>query len=200
MSCLLVSALLHGLVLSVLAPVRVPARKHVADVLQVRFQSEKLNLALQTSVLQDFQLNTQANIDPRRTLDLIPDIESVPENVVEQGPAPLIPVPIEHYYKSTELDVQPVPNEVVQPEYPEQAFSGKQEGWVRLLLLIDEYGQIRSIEVVESTPPGMFDQAAIMAFRKKEFKPGQRSGGAVKSRLLLRIDFSLQQELNPLSN
>ena len=48
--------------------------------------------------------------------------------------------------------------------------------------------------MVEADPPGYFEDAAIEAFRTVLFKPGQRNGQAVKSRLVVQVAFDAKTE------
>lgn len=106
--------------------------------------------------------------------------------------SPTIQLPIkEYFFKSSELDEQPYPLISVVPAYPPHAQVHNIEGWVRLLLLIDESGQLRHLEILEANPPGIFEESARAAFRITPFSPGQRGGEAVKCRMIVKIDFTL---------
>jgi len=45
------------------------------------------------------------------------------------------------------------------------------------------------VEIVESTPPAKFGEAAAKAFRAAQFEPGKRGGVAVKSQIQIEMDF-----------
>jgi len=64
-------------------------------------------------------------------------------------------------------------------------------GVVILLLLIDEFGVIRDISVAEANPAGYFEESAMQAFRGKPFTPAIKGGRAVKSRVLIRVQYDL---------
>jgi protein TonB len=55
------------------------------------------------------------------------------------------------------------------PKYPREARGVS--GWVRLECLVSPKGRIRSVRVVESQPPGVFDEAAVDAMKAARFKP-----------------------------
>lgn len=99
----------------------------------------------------------------------------------------------EHYFQSIDLDEQPHPLQEVWLNYPAHAVALDLQGWVRLLLLIDETGQIRHLQVLDASPKGIFDEAALDAFRFVPFAPAKRAGLAVKSRMTLKVDFKLGQ-------
>lgn len=91
------------------------------------------------------------------------------------------------FFPARMLDVMPRPVDEVPLQYPESA--GDESGTVTLLLLIDELGMVVEASVVEADPPGVFDLAALEAFRGTLFVPGQRHGRPVRSRLVLEVSF-----------
>lgn len=93
------------------------------------------------------------------------------------------------YYSMKQLDV--LPQALTQPrlDYPESATSAKVDGRVHVLLLIDEFGVVNDVSVIEAQPPGYFETAAIAAFRAVRFVPAQKQGHAVKSRIALQVKY-----------
>ena len=76
---------------------------------------------------------------------------------------------------------QPVlPIVKVQPQYPREALQKGLEGWVVLEFTVTESGTVRSVKVVDSSPPEIFDSAATDAARKFRFKPAYVDGKAVE--------------------
>ena len=59
----------------------------------------------------------------------------------------------------------------VAPEYPPTAFKQGLAGSVRLRLSVNAEGQVSEAMVVQATPAGIFDTAAVNAARKWRFKP-----------------------------
>lgn len=94
------------------------------------------------------------------------------------------------WYAARQLDVLPTALVEVQPAYPEAAAAQSIAGEVTLLLLVDEMGQVRERSVVESEPPGVFDEAALAAFRKVPFQPAMKDGRRVRSRVLVTVSFN----------
>ncbi len=64
--------------------------------------------------------------------------------------------------------------------YPADAKRKGIEGHVILSILIDEEGRVRQARVLESTPPGVFDDAALSAVRQWEFEPAGYQGKNVR--------------------
>jgi len=105
---------------------------------------------------------------------------------------PLIRDPV--YYPVKQLDVQPRPLVMVKPAYPGAALAARLNGIVTLLLLIDEFGIVNEVDVVNADPPGYFEDAATAAFRTARFEPAQRQGHAVKSRVLIKVNYDYEEE------
>jgi protein TonB len=67
----------------------------------------------------------------------------------------------------------------VAPEYPPSALKQGVAGSVRLRLSVNAEGQVSEAMVVQATPPGIFDTAAVNAARKWRFKPLGPKGSEV---------------------
>ena len=63
------------------------------------------------------------------------------------------------------------------------------DGRVRILLLIDEFGVVNDVSVVDAKPEGYFEEATLAFFRAVRFSPGQKQGHPVKSRALLTVSY-----------
>lgn len=85
------------------------------------------------------------------------------------------------YYSARELDETPRGN------IPDPVLSSALPGRVKLRAKVEENGQVSAVEVVASEPPGVFDNAALDAFKRTHFKPGIRNGRPVRS----LIDYEL---------
>ena len=57
----------------------------------------------------------------------------------------------------------------------------KTSGYVIVKFDIGDNGRVSNVEVVESTPPGVFDDAALTAVRKWVYEPRKENGVAVAS-------------------
>ncbi|MGE0762735.1 MAG: energy transducer TonB [Bdellovibrionales bacterium] len=75
--------------------------------------------------------------------------------------------------------------------YPEDARRRGISGSVIVKVLIQPSGEMTAISVVESTPPGAFDQAALSAVRNWRFAPALRGGQAVAEWSMQKIRFEL---------
>ena len=89
------------------------------------------------------------------------------------------------------VDSPPRPVEQSPMEYPSNARSQGLEGYVVLSLLISASGEIEKVEVLESTPSGVFEDAALAGIRDWRFEPAQYQGRSVKVWARQRIRFDL---------
>lgn len=80
--------------------------------------------------------------------------------------------------EGTEIEVTRVSNP--SPEYPRRAIRLGLEGSVRLEFDVDTDGSVLDPYVVESSPAGVFDRAAIKAVRKFLYEPPSYNGTSVK--------------------
>jgi periplasmic protein TonB len=92
------------------------------------------------------------------------------------------------YHMAGELDPPPRPLHDIEPAYPPEA--GFQPGIVVLRLYIDESGSVERVDVLQATPPGLFENAARTAFAEAHFSPGRIAGMAVKCQLTIEVEFT----------
>ena len=93
------------------------------------------------------------------------------------------------YYGARDVDVLPRTLREVQPDYPAEADRQRLSGKVRLQVKIEADGRVSDIEVVSADPPGVFDEAAVKAFRAARFVPAEKNGRPVRVRVLIPVEF-----------
>jgi protein TonB len=96
------------------------------------------------------------------------------------------------WYEVRQLDVQPRALGSVQPVYPGVARRRGVEGSVKLMLKIDEFGVVQEAAVEEGDPPGVFDAAALEAFRQARFAPAKKNQRPVRALVYVRVVFRLE--------
>jgi protein TonB len=96
------------------------------------------------------------------------------------------------WYVARQVDHHPKVIGVIEPAYPEEAKRRNIEGSLKLMLKIDDLGRVQSAEVVEATPPGVFDDAALAAFRDARFRPAMKDGRPVRYQAYMRVEFKLK--------
>jgi protein TonB len=118
-----------------------------------------------------------------------------PANVGPTSPSalPSLPLGIDTtWYQARQVDSHPRAMGRIEPAYPEEARRGNVEGSLKLMVKIDDLGRVISVEVVEARPPGIFDRAALDAFRDARFQPAMKDGRPVRYQAYMRVDFKLE--------
>jgi protein TonB len=77
------------------------------------------------------------------------------------------------------------------PQYPVAAVRNHQQGWVEVQFTVGTDGKVSAATVVDSTPPHVFDQAALTAVRQASYRPRLDNGKPVTATLRRRIEFKL---------
>lgn len=70
----------------------------------------------------------------------------------------------------------------VPPMYPPGAKEKKIEGWVEVVFTISSRGETEDVHVVEASPDGIFDRAALWAVEHWRYEAGLRNGHAAAQR------------------
>jgi protein TonB len=93
---------------------------------------------------------------------------------------------------SMNLNATPVSR--MNPQYPRRALTRRIEGFVVAEFTVDRSGHVvaDSFEIVESSPPGMFDSAVERALLRWRFNPLTEGGQAVPFRTRQRLEFKLE--------
>ena len=78
--------------------------------------------------------------------------------------------------------------------YPEAARKRGVEGWVELVFTVTPKGTVEDVEVRNSSPAEVFDDAALRAIRQWRFEPVTRNGEAVTQRAMVRLRFTTAEQ------
>jgi protein TonB len=65
-----------------------------------------------------------------------------------------------------------------------------------LRIFINDQGTIDDVSVLESTPPGVFEEAALTATLALQFKPAIRNGRSVKSYKTIEVVFDPYESIH----
>jgi TonB family protein len=77
------------------------------------------------------------------------------------------------------------------PEFPSKALSQRLSGSVTVEYTVDTNGDPRDVRVVEATPPGVFDKAAVSAVKRWHYDPVLANGAPVEVPVRTSIRFEL---------
>ena len=101
-----------------------------------------------------------------------------------------VPSPVDAtYFPMSQLDVRPRALVPIVPEFPPGAAAANVQGRVVLLVLIDETGKVDGVSVAEAVPAGYFEESSLAALRSVRFEPGRKFNHAVRSRVLLSVNY-----------
>ena len=79
----------------------------------------------------------------------------------------------------------------VPPEFPSKALTQRVSGSVTIEYIVDTNGDPRDVRVVEASPPGVFDHAAITAVKHWHYEPVVANGAPVEVPVRTAIRFEL---------
>lgn len=128
-----------------------------------------------------------------REASATPPPATVTPSTEESGGTPILSVPIDtNWYLARQVDRHPKAIGTITPKYPDLARQRGQEGSLKLMVKIDDLGRVRDVEVVEAHPPGVFDEAALEAFRDARFQPAMKDGRPVRYQAYIRVEFRLE--------
>lgn len=89
------------------------------------------------------------------------------------------------------VDVSPRPMRRTSPAYPARARAKSIEGYVTLRVLIGVSGQVEKVKIEDSSPVGVFDEAAVEAVSGWSFEPALYRGEKVRVWAKQTVRFNL---------
>jgi protein TonB len=82
----------------------------------------------------------------------------------------------------------------IEPQYPRKAAMSGKQGWVRLTFDVNPAGGVENVDIVQASPPRLFNQAAKRALLKWKYQPKLVEGKPVAMRgLKVQLDFKLSR-------
>jgi protein TonB len=191
---IMLSALAHLLVLSAaggIAPAHAPYRPPLMTV-DIRYvtpettapalvRGSESGIDVQPSVPEPQQPDTAQKTANTKT---------PPEAVIE------LPFPFDSYFSTREVDVGAEPSNEVLLHYPLLEYRQRLGGVVRFTLFINAQGGLDKVYLIDATPPGHFEEAALEAVNKLQFTPARKNGREVKSRKTIEVVFNPSELFN----
>ncbi|MBR4007818.1 energy transducer TonB, partial [Fibrobacter sp.] len=93
-------------------------------------------------------------------------------------------------YEAGEVDEQAQVLKEVQPKFPERAKKLGISGYVKVMIVIDVYGDVAQANVMSLDPPGYgFENEALKAVRQWKFSPAQLGGYPVAQKATKEFRF-----------
>jgi len=96
-------------------------------------------------------------------------------------------------FNLADLDRAPEPIAQPAPQFPPMLKNEVRQARVTVSFIVDSAGRVLNVQVVDSTHPG-FNQAAADGVAKWKFRPGQKAGRKVATRILAPINFQIVQD------
>ena len=106
-----------------------------------------------------------------------------------------LPFPVDlQWYEARDLDTYPRALSPLDLPQPASGQTDGPHGTVTLLLAIDAAGGVHDATVVNEEPAGSLEPAALAAVRAARFAPARKDGHDVRSKIIVKLRFPLQQE------
>ena len=131
---------------------------------------------------------------PRQLKLEMPDLsfEINPKLDMGMAVAPPEPEPVMDFFDQGEVDQLPMTVFRMKPLYPFRAKRLGIEGNVKVKFLVDAAGRVSRVTILESNPPGIFDESVLKALPSWKFTPGELGGNAVNTWVSTVIQFDLE--------
>lgn len=131
---------------------------------------------------------------PRQLKLEMPDLsfEINPKLDMGMAVAPPEPEPVMDFFDQGEVDQLPMTVFRMKPLYPFRAKRLGIEGSVSVKFLVDAAGRVSRVTILESNPPGIFDESVLKALPSWKFTPGELGGNAVNTWVSTVIQFDLE--------
>ncbi len=139
-----------------------------------------------------------------------PAIPTIAMDIPEDGRGPSLVTGIKtdkNWFHLSDLNRLPKPNAEqgpygaggtlkvgIAPMYPPALLQRKVEGWVEVLITVNEMGGVSDVEILANKPNRAFDKAAIKAVRKWTFHPRVVDGKAVPFKVRQTIEFNINTQ------
>ncbi len=104
----------------------------------------------------------------------------------------IAPTAAPSFFSPEDLDSQPRLSFQRPPIYPRRAKERNITGHVKVEFFVNADGKVSNFRILESVPKGVFDQAVRKAAGKWRFHPGELMGNKVRTRMVKKIVFNLE--------
>ncbi len=97
------------------------------------------------------------------------------------------------YFDVEQLDHSPTLSYQMVPIYPYRAKRMNLHGHVKIGFHVSSDGMVSNVQILESEPQGIFDDAVLRAVVKWRYQPGEIMGESVTTRMVKTIVFNLEE-------
>lgn len=99
---------------------------------------------------------------------------------------------LDDIFDLADLDQQPKKVSGAMPKYPKRLHRRNIEGYVNVLFIVDQNGDVTHIKIAKATHEE-FGEAIIKAFKQWKFEPGVKNGQNVRTRMKVRFPFRIKK-------
>lgn len=92
-----------------------------------------------------------------------------------------------------DVDYRPKALSSYKPEYPRYAKENRIEGNVTVSFVLSPDGTVRDAVIISADPANVFEASALAAVKKWRFSPAKKQGKAVPARMVVAVNFSLEE-------
>ena len=96
------------------------------------------------------------------------------------------------FYDQGDVDQAPVPLFNIKPFYPYRARRLNITGKVKISFVVDEYGHVSRVKIIDAEPPGIFEHSVLRALPSWRFSPGKLCGRSVATLFATTVTFKLE--------
>ena len=79
------------------------------------------------------------------------------------------------------------------PEYPAASIENEEEGTVSIEIIVEANGSVSSARIAKSSGHNRLDNAALRAFKAGRYKPKSDDGTPIRTRFIVKTNFSLNE-------
>lgn len=97
-------------------------------------------------------------------------------------------------FDESRVDAKPVALFRTKPVYPSAAMAKNITGKVRFKMLVDADGMVKTVEIIEAQPQGIFEEATVNAVQQWRFQPAKVKGNPVACWCQSSIKYELDME------
>ena len=97
-------------------------------------------------------------------------------------------------YEITSVDQKPGIAKSFPPDYPSEAKANNISGKVIVKFVVTKEGKAKDYSIIDSVPPGVFDESALAAIKEYRFTPALKDGIPVDVVVHLPITFGLRDD------
>lgn len=131
---------------------------------------------------------------PKPALITAVPTEAFAMDVLVQAPAALVDLSDLTGLMNTSLDHDAYLLNNFAPRYPQRALNAGIEGYVVVAMTVMDDGAVKDVRIVEGSPIGFFEDAALKTASKLRYKPAMQDGQAVAVQdITYRWDFTLDE-------